>query len=146
MLSVSLSNRRTFASQRQAVITLIDKKGKDRALLKNWRPISLLNFDYKLLSKTISFRVTEYLPKLIHHNQSGFVKGRFIGDSIRVLQDIMLYSLEKRLPGLILFIDFEKAFDTIEWKFIWKALEKYNFGNQLIKWIKFYTITQRVVF
>ena len=124
------------SSQRQAVITLIDKKGKDRAFLKNWRPISLLNFDYKLLSKTISFRVTEYLPKLIHHNQSGFVKGRFIGDSIRVLQDIMSYTLEKRLPGLVLFIDFEKAFDTIEWKFIWKALEKYNFGNQLIKWIK----------
>ena len=70
------------SSQRQAIITLIDKKGKDRAFMKNWRPISLLNFDYKLLSKTISLRIMEYLPTLIHHNQSGFVKGRFIGDSI----------------------------------------------------------------
>ena len=63
-------------SQRQAIITLIEKSGKDRESLKNWRPISLLNLDYKLLSKSISIRMQQYLPKLIHHNQSGFVKGR----------------------------------------------------------------------
>ena len=124
------------SSQMQAVVTLIEKKGKDRSLIKNWRPISLLNFDYKLLSKTISRRVQDVLPVLVHKNQTGFIKGRYIGDSIRVLQDIMEYTLANNLGGLLLFVDFEKAFDSIEWQFIWKALHKYNFGNYLINVIK----------
>ena len=102
-------------SQRQALITLIEKTGKDRESLKNWRPISLLNLDYKLLSKSISIRMQQYLPKLIHQNQSGFVKGRFIGDSVRIIQDLMAYMDQKKLNGILLFVDFEKAFDTIEW-------------------------------
>ena len=65
-----------------------------------------------------------------------FMKGRFIGDSIRVLQDVMSYTMQKKLSGLLLFIDFEKAFDTIEWEFIWKALKKFNFGDYLIKLVQ----------
>ena len=64
--------------QRQAIITLINIKDKDRTLLGNWRPISLLNMDVKLLSKTLAYRIKKNLPKIIHSNQSGYVKGRFI--------------------------------------------------------------------
>ena len=64
------------------------------------------------------------------------MKGRYIGDAIRNIQDIMEYTKKKKLNGILLFIDFEKAFDTIEWSFLWKMLEKYNFGNDLIKWVK----------
>ena len=73
----SLSN-----SQRQGNITLIDKKDTDRTLLKNWRPISLLNVDYKTESKALALRVENVLPVLIHYNQCGFVKGRYIGEAI----------------------------------------------------------------
>ena len=123
-------------SQKQSIITLLEKTGKNRLDLGNWRPISLLNFDYKLLTKLLSSRMQEYLPRLINSNQAGFVKGRFIGDTIRIIQDLIEYTHIKNLPGLLLFIDFEKAFDTIEWKFIWKVFETFNFGNSYIKWLK----------
>ena len=78
----------------------------------------------------------KYLPKLIHHNQSGFVKGRFIGDAIRSIQDIMSYTNQKKLNGILLFIDFEKAFDTIELPFLRKVLKKFNFGENFVQWIE----------
>ena len=71
-------------SQRQAVITLLDK-GKNRYLLKNWRPISLLNVDYKIASKALANRMIKFLPKLIHENQVGYVKDRNIADNIRTI-------------------------------------------------------------
>ena len=67
--------------QKQAVITLIEKKGKDRNYLENWRPISLINVDAKIASKVIATRVIKVLPEIIHCNQTGYVKGRFIGEA-----------------------------------------------------------------
>ena len=65
------------SSQRQAVITLIEKKDQDRCDLKNWRPISLLNVDAKIATKVIAERMKRLLPELIHHdNQSGYNPGR----------------------------------------------------------------------
>ena len=71
------------SSQKQAVITLIEKKGKDRTFLENWRPISLVNVDAKIMSKVIASRIKNVLPGIIHHNQTGYVKDRFIGETIR---------------------------------------------------------------
>ena len=125
-------------SQRQAVVTLLQKPGKDRLLLQNWRPISLLNLDYKILTKVIGQRIQVVLPDIIHENQSGFVSGRKIEHSVKLIQDIMNFTEYKKAKGYFLFIDFEKAFDSIEWNFIFKALETFNFGNELIKWIKIF--------
>ena len=61
-------------SQKQAVITLIEKKGKDRSLLENWRPISLVNVDTKIMTKAIAWRIKTVLPDIIHQNQTGYVK------------------------------------------------------------------------
>ena len=97
------------SSQRQAVITLIEKKDQDRCDLKNWRPISLLNVDAKIALKVIAERMKRLLPELIHDNQSGYIPGRWIGENIRSILDIMQYTQSKELPGLLLFIDFEKA-------------------------------------
>ena len=133
-------------SQRQAVITLIEKKDHDRCDLKNWRPISLLNVDAKIASKVIAERIKRLLPDLIHNNQSGYIPGRNISENIRSILDIMEYTKVKKLPGLLLFIDFEKAFDSLEWDFLEKCLEKFNFGPDLIKWIKtFYNDIQSCV-
>ena len=68
-------------SQKQAVITLIEKKGKDRNYLENWRPISLINVDAKIASKIIATRIVKVLSEIIHPNQLGYVKGRFIGEA-----------------------------------------------------------------
>ena len=84
----------------------------------NWRPITLLNVDYKILAKAIAKGIQSTLPKLIHTDQTGFIKGRFIGQNVRLLIDLMEYTDVKKIPGILLFVDFEKTFDTIEWSFI----------------------------
>ncbi|KAL9982663.1 hypothetical protein ACROYT_G004734 [Oculina patagonica] len=123
-------------SQKQAVITLIEKKGKDRSLLENWRPISLVNVDTKIMSKVIASRIKNVLPEIIHHNQTGYVKDRFIGETIRSIYDVMDYTVEENIPGLMIFIDFKKAFDSVEWDFLLKCLEAFNFGPDFIRWVK----------
>ena len=123
-------------SQKQAIITLIDKKGRDRMFLENWRPISLINVDSKIATKVITNRIKNVLPSVIHANQSGFMKGRFIGETARSILDIIAHTESLQLPGVLLFIDFEKAFDSIEHEFLYKALECFNFGPSFIKWIQ----------
>ena len=121
-------------SQRQALITLIDKKDKDRSLLDNWRPISLLNTDVKILSKALAFRIKKVLPNIIHHNQSGYVEGRYIGETIRTIYDIMNFTKSEGISGILAFLDFERAFDSIEWNFINRCLEIFGFGSDFIRW------------
>ena len=106
-------------SQKQAVITLIEKKGKDRNYLENWRPISLINVDAKIASKVIATRAIKVLPDIIHCNQTGYVKGRFIGEAARSIIDVMDYTKKQNIPGILLFIDFEKAFDSKMLRCVW---------------------------
>ena len=121
-------------SQKRGKITLIPKGDENLTELKNWRPISLPNIVYKILSRVLARRMEKVLPKLVHSDQTGFVNGRNIGQNIRPLNDIMEYTDNKKLPGFFLFVYFEKAFDTIEWSFISKTLEVFNFGCNLKKW------------
>ena len=105
-------------SQRQGIISLIPKKKKDTQYL-------LLNVDYKIATKTIGLRIEKVLPHLINPSQTGYVKGRFIGESIRLILDIMEYTKHKDTPGVAVYLDFEKAFDSVEWttlKNAWKQL------------------------
>ena len=120
-------------SQKQAMITLLEKK--DRRFIKNWRPISLINVDVRLES---------ILPKLIHPNQNGFIKGISILDGVRTLEDILEFAKLTDQSGILLAIDFEKAFDSLNHHFLLKVLEKLNFGTHFLQWIKtFYTNIQR---
>ena len=108
--------------------------------MENWRPISLLNIDYKIATKTIADRISKVLPKLIHEDQTGYVKGRYIGQNIMLVKDIMKVTSLDNIPGMAIFIDFKKAFDSVDWNFLAKVLEAFNFGPQIRKWIKtFYT-------
>ena len=133
-------------TQRQGVITCIPKEGKDKRFLKNWRPITLLNTVYKIASSCISERIKLVLPSIIHSDQKGFMKGRNIGENIRLLYDTIIYAKERRVNGLLLMIDFEKAFDSISWSFVQKALVKFNFGNDIRRWVStFYHNTKSCV-
>ena len=68
---------------------------------------------------------------MINPTQTGYVKGRFIGESIRLILDIMEYTKHKDIPGVAVFLDFEKAFDSVVWNYIKKCLEATNFGPHL---------------
>jgi exonuclease III len=122
-------------TQRQGVITCIPKEGKEKRFIKNWRPITLLNTVYKVASSCIAERIKAVLPNLIHQDQQGFMKNRNIGENIRLLYDTLIYAKEKNMHGLILSIDFFKAFDSVSWSFIQRALTKFNFGEDIKKWI-----------
>ena len=121
-------------TQKQGVITCLPKGDKPKQYLKNWRPINLLNCDYKLLSGVLSNRVKKILPDIIGIDQKGFIKDRYIGENTRLMYDVMEYLKSKKKVGLLLLIDFEKAFDSIEHTFIRKTLKKFNFGPDYIRW------------
>ena len=133
-------------TQRQGIITCIPKGDKDRKELKNWRPISLLNIIYKLTTTCIANRINLFLNSIIHADQTGFIPSRCIGENIRLIYDILWEAEQNQIPGLLLLIDFEQAFDTVEWQFISKTLEYFNFGPSNKKWINlFYTEPQSCV-
>jgi len=134
-LNMSYAIGKLTCSQRQAVIILLDK-GKDRTLLKNWRPISLLNTDYKIASKAIAERLKMTLPHIIKMSQVGYIKGRNIVDNIRTVEDIMYYTKQENVAGILMSIDFEKAFDSCSWTFLELTMRKFNFGDSFIQWVK----------
>ena len=135
VLNVSYGKGQMSISQRRAIITLMFKKG-DPDLLKNWRPVSLLNSDYKIAAYVIANRIQKVLPKIINLDQAGYIKNRYIGSNIRLISDVIEYVKDKNMEGAALFCDFEKAFDTIEIPFILKVLKKFNFGDSLQKWVR----------
>uniref|UniRef100_A0A9J8APK5 Reverse transcriptase domain-containing protein n=1 Tax=Cyprinus carpio carpio TaxID=630221 RepID=A0A9J8APK5_CYPCA len=97
---------------KQGLITFIPKAGKDRRILDNLRPITLLNTDYKILSGVIAARLKEGISSIISETQSGFLKGRLIHNNIRLVLDLLDYNQMVQERGFILFLDFYKAFDS----------------------------------
>ena len=98
---------------------------------------------YKIASASIANRLKTVLDKLISKSQSGFISGRYIGENTRLVYDLMQLVDDKNIPGLLLLIDFEKAFDSLSWSFMRKVLSSFNFGPSIIQWIStFYKNTQ----
>ena len=100
-------NGQLSQTQREGVITCVPKGNKSRKYIKNWRPISLLNVTYKIASGCIASRIKTILPSIIDLDQSGFMSERFIGDNIRLVYDILNFSNEHKINGILLLIDFE---------------------------------------
>ena len=124
-----------IGTQKQGVIHLIPKKDKDLTVLSSWRPLSLLNIDYKILAKVLSKRLQDTLSEIISPDQIGYIKHRFCGENTRLIADVIEYCKIYKYPCIILLIDFEKAFDTVRWSFLHKLLIYYGFGKQFQKWI-----------
>ena len=122
-------------SQRRGLLSLIPKAGKDLRYLKSWRPVSLLAVDYKILAKALATKLQQVISTLVNADQVGYIKGRYIGENIRIIDDIISFSSLNKLPGVLMLVDFEKAFDTIEWPFLIETLKAFNFGEKFINWI-----------
>ena len=104
--------------------------------MKNYRPISLSNTDYKILAFVLVNRLHKVIDRIISNEQTAYIKKRFIGENIRILLDTIEYFERKNDPGVILFIDFEKAYDSIEWEFIFISLSKFGFQEKFMNWVK----------
>ena len=101
-------------SQKRGIISFIPKKDKDKKYLKNWRPISILNNDYKIVTKALALPLEIVSPTIISPNQTGHVMGRYIDESITIITDMISFTKNKNIPGIAVSLDFEKAFDSIE--------------------------------
>ena len=121
-------------SQRSALISLLYKKG-DRLDTKNWRPISLLCTDYKILSKVLTNRLKQVLASVVAPDQVCSVPGRLASESVRVLQDTIDHACRTGRGGALISLDQEKAFDRVDWSFMHRVLQKMNFGPSFRRWV-----------
>lgn len=134
-LNSSFAKGSLSPEQYRGIITLIPKKDKDRRFIKSWRPITLLNIDYKIFAKCMASRLGGVIPKLVSPDQTGFVAGRFIGVNLRNTQDIIDTCSRSEEGGLIVSLDYASAFDTLDRIFLSKALNSCNFGPRFIQWV-----------
>ncbi len=102
----------------------------------SYMPIALLNVDRKLLSKILAMRLENILPKIIGTDQTGFIRGRNSSDNIRHLLNMIYTFKVKSIDGLVLPLDAEKAFDRIEWSYLFFVLDKFGLGENFVQWIR----------
>ena len=114
-------------SQKQAIIVLIQRKDGDSRLIKNWRPISLMNVDAKIASKALAMRIKKTIYKLVHTDQTAYITGHFIGESVRLIEDLLEYADQENEDGILFAADIEKGFDSVEHSFIYATLKKFGF-------------------
>ena len=121
-------------SQKKGVIRLIFRK-EDRSDLIFYRPISLLNVDVKIITKTLALRLSRVLPSIISNGQT-CIPGRNIALNLHTLNGIVKYANSKNIEAVILFLDQEKAFERVDHQFLIKTLKHLKFGDYFISWIE----------
>ena len=128
---------------RTAIMRLLQKGNKDPTNPNNFRPISLLSVIYKIASCAISNRVKKTLAYVIGRQQKAYVPNDNIGTCLLNLLSTMLHCNKKGVDGLLLLIDFKKAFDSIDHSYIYDTLRILNFGEDIISWLKLF-LTERI--
>lgn len=119
-----------------ANICLILKKDKDPEAPSSFRPISLINVDAKILAKILARRLEPLLQSLVKPDQTGFIKGRNSFNNIRRLLNILQLSSENNLDGIVVSLDSLKAFDRVEWPYLFHTLERFQMGKSFVEWVK----------
>lgn len=123
-------------TMKQGTICLIPKPEKDILFIENWRPITLLNVDYKIFASVFAKRLKTGLQDVISETQTGFMSNRHISSNIRLIFDLLDYSEYINSEALILFLDFYKAFDTIEHNFLFLTLQNFGFGPNFVSTVQ----------
>ena len=123
-------------SQCQGIIKLLPKSHKDPRYVKNLRPIMLLNVNYKMLTKALAERLKSVIPDIIHTDQNGFIKNRFLGNNVLDVYALMASAEEAEDDNFaLLSLDIEKAFNSINWEFLHTILRNYGFPDVFLRWI-----------
>ena len=128
LLDQTKVSKKLVTSQRQAVMKSLEKKDKDKSLISKWRPISLLNVDYKIISKIFASRLKKVLPNLILSQQTACVAQRCINGSRRIISDLLSVTKKVNFKEYLVITDIEKVFDSLHHTFlIWKIWISKNF-------------------
>lgn len=125
-------------TMKRGIISLLPKPNKDILLIDNWRPITLLCCDYKILAHVYANRLKTGITQIIDETQSAFIKGRHIHHHTRLILDILDYNYIVPHDSLILFLDFFKAFDSLEHPFLFKTLEAFGFGPKFCNIVRMF--------
>ena len=120
----------------KGILNLIPKPGKDTRFIKNLRPITLLNVDYKIIEKSIANKMLPALDHIIHRDQRGFMKDRRISVNIRKMLDIMFTAEEEDIEAVVLSLDFVKCFDKCSFSILHGSLDFFGFGQIIKDWTK----------
>ena len=121
-------------SMKTSVTRLVFKKGEIKSL-KNWRPISLLNVDYKICSKALSLRLSKVLDSIVSPDQTCSIPGRSIASNLILLRDSLDYIERTNETGILVSLDQEKAFDRVNRSFLISLLKHFGFGPSFCNWI-----------
>ena len=136
MVRESYEIRILHKTARKGVLNLIPKAGKDTRNVKNLRPITLLNTDYKIIEKVIANRMLPALEHIINKYQRGFMRDRRISVNIRKMLDIMHEAEIEDLEAVILSLDFVKCFDKCSFEILHGSLVYFGFGSLIQEWTK----------
>ena len=128
----AFENSYLHSSARRGIIMWIPKKSKNANLLANWRPLMLLNTDFKLILKVLAYKMKKFLNKLINKDQIEFMQGRVISQNIRKMLNIIQYAKDKKVKAISVSLDFKKCFDKIEHSALYSILKAFNFGDNVV--------------
>ena len=132
-------------TKRKGLISLIFKKA-DRLDPRNWRPIALLNVDYKLAARVVAGRLLKVIHLIVAKDQTCGVPGRFIGENVAIVRDVVSFASRTGVPLAILSLNQEKAFDRVDWGLMHAALGRMGFKYSFLRWVSpFYSQVQSAV-
>ncbi|KAJ1132607.1 hypothetical protein NDU88_010914 [Pleurodeles waltl] len=121
---------------REAVVVPLPKTKDREARVTEFRPLSMLNSDFKILSKIMAARLLPHMTKLVHTDQNGFIPARSTSLNLRRVFSVLHMPRALRPPaGVLLAVDFEKAFDSIRWDYLRKVMLKMGLGEEWVKWV-----------
>ncbi|XP_022028823.1 uncharacterized protein LOC110929940 [Helianthus annuus] len=115
-------------------IALIPKV-KNPQSVEEFRPISLIGVIYKIIAKILAFRLKKVIPSLVNPVQTAFVEGRSIFDGPLITSEIISWAKKSKKKMLIFKVDFEKAYDSVNWKFLLSNLKAMGFPSRWTKWV-----------
>jgi hypothetical protein len=114
-------------------LTLIPKPDRDHSSLRNWRPITLANCDAKIFSKILANRMAQVLPRIIHPDQAGFVRGRSAPDIALTVKTVLAHAATHQIDGALVFLDQEKAYDRVSHDYLLAVMHKFGFPTSLAR-------------
>ena len=132
----AITSGKLHLTARRSVISLLEKPRTSGLRLTQWRPLSLLNVDNRIYGKCLALQMQKAMDTIVHYSQTGFIKGRHLLESVMKIMEIVNTCETKACDGLLISFDFRKAFDTVSWPALFKALQAFGFGEQFINMTK----------